>query len=107
MAINYLGGFMGNSNRMILKENIAACFKEHGEQIKEITQLKEELKKEREVVDYYGHEAFDSLENSELMECGYLIGLVAKKDREWCGKNQLGGKKARQRQKERTISNPL
>ncbi len=56
-----------------------------------------------EVMEFYGNKAFDptlsqldTLEDTDMInEKGYLTGIVCKADREWCGKNQLGGKRAR------------
>lgn len=64
-------------------------------------QLNEKLK---EVCGFYGDKAFSPLctdDLEDITENGYTYGRVIKEDREWCGKNEVGGKLARSIEQQR------
>lgn len=68
-----------------------------------LQKLVDDNKKLKETVEYYAYKAFnpigDTLEDF-VNEKGYLDGKVSRNDREWSGKNQVGGLLARKVLKE-------
>jgi len=63
--------------------------------------LREQLDDANKVVDFYAYRAFelDFGQYDRQAPNGYLIGAVTVVDTEWCGKNRLGGKKAKEYRK--------
>jgi len=66
----------------------------------EIKKLQSDNEKLLACVEFYAEKAFNTLyseDNSDMVnEKGYQVAMVIDVDREWCGKNSIGGKLARE-----------